>query len=361
MNSSKKEIKGPKKESKFKKEVKNPVLWIVICAVLVAALIGGVAFDQLYKRVVLTVSGDKFNMADLSYYFYQTESQYDYINQLYGGTYWDQTNDSGVSNREAAKQQALASALYTEVMYKDALANNYSLTDNEKKTVATDVSSFLDSAANKKAIKKNHYTKKYLTNIMGKAALVARYRKDIVDKLDIDDDAIKKTINYDDYRRYDFEYLYISGKKTDDDSGKEVDLTDTEKAAAFDKINSYYETAKTSNDWSKLLPDTEKDVQYVKNNFNSKSTNFDEDFRTKVMAMDNDEVSDVFESGGSYYIIRMIDNNSSEDYDSAVSQAISNAEDEAFSPKYQEIAAKYKIKFNEKELNKYTMGEITLP
>jgi foldase protein PrsA len=361
MNNSKKAIKNPKNESKIKKEVKSPTFWIVTSVILVVILLGGVAFDQLYKRVILTISGDKYNMDDLSYYFYEVESQYDYFDQLfYNGTYWDQTNEStGQSNREAAKQEAVSESIYNEVLYKDAVANGYTLTDDEKKTAEKNADTFLTNDSNKAVVKKNHFTKKYLSDIMGKITLASRYRKDIIAKLNIDEDAVKATVNYDDYRRYEFEYLYISTKKTDAD-GKETDMTDTEKAAALDKIKAYNETAKTSTDWSKLLPDTEKDVQYVKNNFNSKSTNFEEDFRTKVAAMENNAVSDVFESNGAYYLVRMIDNNSSADYDTAVSNAITDAQNKAFTPKYQEIEKKYSIKLNDKELEKLKMGEVTI-
>jgi foldase protein PrsA len=172
MNSSKKEIKAPEKVSKIKQEVKSPIVWIVTSIILLVVLLGGVAFDQLYKRVILTISGDKYNMDDLSYYFYEIESQYDYLDQLfYGGTYWDQTNQTtGQSNREAAKLGAISEAIYNEVLYKEAVANGYTLTEDEKKAADTKADAFLTNDTNKAVIKKNHFTKKYLSDIMGKMA-----------------------------------------------------------------------------------------------------------------------------------------------------------------------------------------------
>jgi foldase protein PrsA len=361
MNSSKKVVLNPRQgKKKQDQKINNPNLWIILSVVLVVILIGAVSFDQLYKRVVLTVDGEKYHMDDLSYYIYGVESQYDYINQLYGGTYWDMTDEStGITNREAAMNTAMATAIYNEVMYSEALAKNYSLTEDEEKTIATDVDTMLSDEANKDLIKHNNFTKRYLTDIVSRTTLVARYRQDIVDSLPIDDENIKKGFNKDELRQYDIEYLYVSTKKTDDE-GNSVDLSDAEKTAAYDKLNALYETAKTTEDWSTLVPEEEKDVVYQKDDFIESDTKFADEFEAKIMAMENKAITEISETEDGYYIIRMLNNNSTAAYDSAVEEAITEAENTAFNQEYDEILVNHEYKINEKELNNYTMGEITL-
>jgi foldase protein PrsA len=361
LNNAKKTVK-PHEEGNFFQKIGKQTFLIAVSIVLVVVLIGGVLFDQLYKRTILTINGDKYNINDLSYYFYNTESTYDYIDQLYGGTgsYWDMTNDTtGLTNRESSGQDAIGAAIYNEVMYREAKANNYTLTDDEKKTVDTDVNNMLTGESTKKIAKQNHYTKKYLTDIFTKTTLAERYHQDQIKKLNIDEAGIKAKINYEDYRQYDVEYLFISTKTTDD-KGNSVAMTADQKTAAYDKISSYYDKAKTTEDWSKLLPDTEKDLQYQTTSFKKDDSTFPDDFKTKIMAMENNAVSEITETDNGYYLVRMKNNNSTEAYDSAVDSAIKNAQDEAFSPVYQDILKKYNYKINNKELDKLPMGEITL-
>lgn len=359
MNNSKKIINNPQQEKKLKK-VRNPRIWIITSIVLLVILIGAVLFDQLYKRVILTVDGDKYNMEDLAYYFYGVESQYDYINQLYGGTYWDTIDqNSGLSNRELAKQKIMSTALYTEVMYREAIAKGYSLTAEEIATNNTDITTMLTDENSKALVKKNHFTQKYLSNIMGKATLVARYRKDVVDTLDVDDKAIEAGFKFEDYRQYDIEYLHISTKTTQDD-GTSVAMTEAEKTAAYDKIKAVYESALTTKDWSTLIPEGETELKYQTNNFIKSDTKFSEEFETKLMGMENNAVSEIYEAEDGYYIVRMINNNSKEAYDTKVKEAITAAEDSAFANVYVGILPEHKYKINEKELSKITVGSITL-
>ncbi|MDF2537362.1 MAG: putative rane protein [Herbinix sp.] len=360
MNSAKKVIKKPQKPSKLQK-VGNPKIWIITSIVLVVLLIGALSFDQLYKRTVLTINDEKYSMEDLSYYFYGVEAKYDFMNQIYSGNYYNMVEEStGLTYGDLAQQEVISSALISEILYFDAVKNNYELTEEEKDTIASDVDSFFTEEANKELIKHNDYTKKYITHILNRTTLAERYRRDIIDSLNIDDEAIKAEINFEDYRQYDIEYLYVS-TKTMDAVGNSIDKTEEEKKTALDKINSVLEAAKTTQEWSTLVPEDEEVLDYTDSSFTKKDDSFSEDFKTKVMAMKNDEVSEIIETDGEYYIVRMKNNNSTESYDTEVNSAISTAENEAFAPKYQEIAKNYEYKVNEKELSNYRMGQITLP
>lgn len=366
MNNSKKlKTKKVKKdrliEQKPITKISKP--WIITSAVLVVILVAALLFDQLYESTLLKINGKKYTLSDLSYYFYTVESQYDYYDQMFGGggAYWDMTYDdtTGATVRDQAKNDAIESVKYNEILYKEATAEGYSLTEEEKTTINENVDSLLKDQLSDTVIRKNDFTDKYLTDIISKTTLVSRYRQDKIDALDIDDEAIKEGIKYEDYRQYDIEYLFIPTQTTDAD-GNTVDLTDEEKSTAYDKLNSYYETAKTTEDWSTLLPDDEEDVTYQSTNFIESGSTYSEDFEKMMMAMENDAVSEIYEAENGYYIIRMVNNNSSESYDNAVEDAITTKENEEFQKVYDDIAAKYDVTTNEKAIEKLTMGSLTL-
>ncbi|MDF2483890.1 MAG: putative rane protein [Herbinix sp.] len=347
-------------DKKKDKIVSSKVLTIA-SIVFVIILVGALVFDQFYESTYLKVDGKNYHLKDLSYYIYSVEYQYDYYDQMFGGngTYWNMSADeSGATMRDIAKEEAIETALYNEVLYNEAIAEGYSLTDEEKATIDTNADKMMESLTDA-IIDQSNFTKEYLSDVLGKTALVTRYRQDKVDALDIDDEGITAGISRDEFRQYDIEYLFAS-KKTTDAEGKSVDKTEDEKTKAKDALNTYYEQAKTTEDWSKIIPADDETVSYTTDNFIASDTTFDDEFEAQIMAMENGAIGEVQETESGYYAIRMIDNDSSESYDKAVEDAITAAENEGFTAVYEEILAKHEYKINQTALNSLSMGSITL-
>ncbi|MGB4659363.1 MAG: hypothetical protein WBI07_09290 [Mobilitalea sp.] len=362
MNKSKKLQSVKKKIDKKSDRVINSKYVLIGTIAVVVILVCSILFDSLYKKTILNIDGDKYSMEDLGYYFYTVEAQYDYYDQMFGGAYWDMSADetTGETMRDVAKDEAVQNALYTEVLYKEAVAAGYELTSEEKTTVDTEVASLLDTQISVEIKAKNKFTKAKLTALLEKSTLVARYRQETIDALEIDDATITAGVNYDDYRQYDIDTLYISTQTTDEDSNS-VAVTDEEKAAAYDKINALAETAKTTEDWSTLIPEGEDALTYKATSFLESDTEYSDEFEAMMIAMENGDVSSVYEEADDgYYLVRMVDNNSSESYDTAVAKAISDAENDAFTEVYNTLLEEHTYTINTKALDKYTMGSITL-
>lgn len=364
MNNSKKI--NPKKGKEIKKSEKPitsiPLPWLIVSIVLIVSLVGGVLFDQLYEPTLITIDGKKYQMSDLAYYFYTVESSYDYYDKMMNGQYWDMAYNEKkkTTMRDKAKEDALKSILQYEMLYNDAVKKNYKLTSKEEKTVKSNVQQFLSSTQSASVIQKNHFTTAYLTKILNKVTLAQDYRNDIIDSLNVDDAAIKAKVKYNDYRQYDIEYIMVSTQTTDS-SGKAADISDAKKKDAYNKISAIYDKAKASKDWSKLLPKDQTDLSYQTGNFIKNDNTFSEAFEAMMMKMNNNDVSTIYEDKTGYYIVRMKNNNSSERYNSEVKQKISEAEDSAFETYFtKNIKPKHTYKYNKKELNKLTMGYITL-
>lgn len=366
MNNSKKlKTKKVKKDRLVENKpiTKISLPWIIVSAVLIVVLIVALLFDQLYERTIMTIDGKDYKMSDVGYYFYNVESTYDYYDQMFGGggAYWDMVanDETGETIRDQAKNEAVENVLYNEILYKQAVSEGYTLSDDEKTTVASDVNTLLTSTFTSSQITKSKFTEKNLTDALEKIALVRRFRTDKIDSFDIDDAAITATINRDDYKQYDIETIFAGTKKTDE-SGNSVAMTDEEKQAAYDKLNSYYETAKTTEDWSTLIPTDETAVTYSDTNFLENNSTYPEDMTTMMVAMNNGDISDIYETEDGYYVVRMKDNNSSESYDNAVESAITQAENEKFDEYYNGIKAEHEYSLNQKALDSMTMGSITL-
>jgi foldase protein PrsA len=364
LNNSKKVIKKPTQhKKKSAKAAKTSKLWIILSMILVVALVGGVLFDRLYQPVLLTLNGDKYHMNDLAYYFFNTEAQFTSYGSMFGDNFWDMagSSSSGGTMRDTAIANAKDTALRTEILNREALADKYSLTAKEKKTIKTTVSSLLKSESTKNLVQKYDLTNSALMKAYSKATLSNRYRQDKIKAFHLDHNAIKATVNYDDFRQYDIEYLTIPTQK-DDSKGKKIPLNSEEKSAAFDKINALYEKALKTKDWSTLIPKDEKELKYAKISFKRTDTTFDKAFEKMMMAMDNNAVSRVYEAQSGYYIVRMLNNNSPQSYNTAVKDAITKEENTRFDKLYtKDILPKYKYKWNEKEVSKIPMGKSKSP
>lgn len=363
MNKSKKTIRGLQKEKKKLNININPKIWIIVSGILGLFLIAALLFDQLYKRPIVTIDGDKYYLEDLTYYFYNAESTVSQMyGQLYGDYAWDMPYDSSMSVRDFVKSETINNIVYNEVMYREAVANGYTLTEEEEKDIDEDINTLLnDAGLSKKFIKKNSFTSEYLKDVFTKIKLAERYKNDIIDSLGIDEEAIKAGIDYNEYKQYDVEYFFISTKKTNKEDNSTVEMSDEEKKAAYQKIADLREKALTADDWSSLLPEDEEELRYRDTDFLANGTLYPDEFKEPVMALENGEISDIFETEDGYYFVRMQNNEMTDAYEQAVEKAINEAEEEAFDKEYNEnIITKHNYVLNERAIKNLRMGRITM-
>ena len=76
--------------------------------------------------------------------------------------------------------------------------------------------------------------------------------------------------------------------------------------------------------------------------------------------MNNGDISEIYEAEDGYYIVKMVDNNSSEAYDNEVKSQISTEENKQFEDFYNEIKEKHEYSTNDKALASMQMGNVTL-
>ncbi|SFR76572.1 peptidyl-prolyl cis-trans isomerase [Anaeromicropila populeti] len=391
MNSSKTTLKGNKKEVKKKnmpveKTSTGKIVAIAICAVLVLAMLVGVAYDQLKPTLLFKLDGENIYLSDAMYYIYDKEVTYDAYDQMYlaytGTGYWDSTSDSGTTNREAAKQEVYTTVKEYAILYKEAINAGYALTEEDKTTASETAEEVLKNLTTKQKSLPG-LSKKKLTSVLEKKAVADRYKQDMIDSFDIDDQAIKDTFNYEDYRQYDFQYYYTS-KTTYDEEGNSVALSDDEKAKLLEEMNALLEKSKTE-DFAALLPSTETEEGTAateaaateettateetetsnisfqeEGNITPSSTTFEDEVKTKIMAMSNNEISQVLEDSNGYYIVKMINNNSDETYNQTVEDAIAEEENSQYETKFVEIAANYDFSAVDKNWNEIVLGDTVL-
>lgn len=340
----------------------------IISGLLMLTLMAGMIFaggcskkTSSSDTVVVTINDEKLNMQDMMYFIYAMEAQGQMYAQYYPG-YWDMEYSAGVTMRDQMKQSVMDAAEMWEILYLKAQDAKYTLTDDEKKTLSDNVDSILTSIKDDtERLKLTGFTKENLTAAQEKLQIANKYYDSVIEGLDIDKDEITATVDKEKYRQYNTEYLYAATTKVDE-SYNQVDLTDEEKAAAKTAITKALEDVKAGKAFADIVA-ADDTITTSTLNFVKDDGKADEAYQAAALNLENDAVTDgIIETTSGYYIIKMTDNNSTESYDTAVTDAITQAQNDAFTTKYEnEIKPEFKITVNNEAWDKIVMGETTIP
>ena len=115
-----------------------------IVAVIVLFLVIMVCWENLHPRLILKINDKKVYLSDIMVDIYMNESTGEYMNSLYkqnyGSDYWSLENDDGMTNAEILKDNTIESVMQKYMMYYEAEANGYTLTDEENTNIEQEAS-----------------------------------------------------------------------------------------------------------------------------------------------------------------------------------------------------------------------------
>ena len=355
---------------------KNKVL-LMLGIIAVVVLCAGVCYMQLRPRVVLVVTGtnasgsevkNKVNMKETVYDIYQTEMQYNmyssFYQQMYGKSYWEMedVDDAGRDGAAAAKKQVMDAVKQREILCMEAEKLGYSLTDQEKNTVAENVKSAREGLSDTQK-KLDGLDEKSLTTAFEKNALAQKYRQVIISESGIDREALRASVNRDEYRQYTMQYYKVSNKEgTGDD---EKDVSEEQKQKNLENMQALKEKSGTAEDFTKLIEegDTTGISTYQQEELLAKdmesSTFLTKEQREKLIKMENNEISDVIEGEDGYYLIKMVNNNDSAAYDKQCETVVSDEETKQFDARYDQLKAGYTTEIQSYWKSRVKLGSFT--
>lgn len=334
------------------------ILTVIICVII--------AVEQLYEPTILTINEDKYQLSDVRYYIFTQEYQgYQYENmyQTYmQSSYWDQVTDeeAGETNLDKAKAQTLGNIIQAEVLYKEAVKNGYTITDEDRTNAETNLSQMKENLSSQ-MLRENGFSDSYLKKVLQKVEVVSRFQQDKIDSFDIDDEAIKAGIDYEDYHQYEIGVFKAEKTKKAEDSEEEAKpLPEEELKAAYDKLAALKDTVASSEELDKVLAEDEETITYTSEKIQADNTTYGKKNVKKIIKMDNGDVLDIFETEEAYYLVKMINNKATESYDNAVDSAISTEENTKFEEYFEDLKKEYTIKENKEEWDALDFGYITM-
>lgn len=334
------------------------IIHLMLVVATASILLTGCSSDK--NVPIVTINDTKLYMKDFLYDIYLIEKDgsqlEDYYRKNLDCSYWDFEYE-GTSMREAAKNSIMASVVMYEILADQAGQKGISLSKNEI-DVNEDAIREVISSSTEEVLNKVGLTYDVIKEAYNKKALGDKYRYELAKNFYIDENAIRLSLNRKDYREYKTECLYIPKVTIKDNTV--TPLSEEEIAKANETITEALDQLESGQGMADVL-NSYPELEYNNRDFVKGDKDPEEDYQSAAIVLQNEEFSDVVTTKYGFYIIHMLDNNSSDRYEQAVEDEIKAKEDEQFTKAYNEIKKQYRITINFDYWDKVTIGQITVP
>jgi foldase protein PrsA len=311
---------------------------------------------------IVTINDTKLYMEDFLYDIYIVETEgnqlEDYYQNSLGYGYWD-IECEGITMREAAKSSIITRVVMNEILADQAKQNEFTLTQKEIMENEEEFDRIIRTSPHSEMELNNiGLTRKVLYASLDKFALGHKYYKELSKSFKIDEKAIRNSLKQVDYREYKTECLFIptatSKKPTP------TPLNEDEVAIALDTITKALVKLQTGSEFISLLNEYDS-LAYYTRDFIYGNSIYEMEYQAAAILLENGEYSQVITTNYGYYIIHMLDNLSSKQYERAVEEALELEEEKQFALIYNEIKKQYNISIDFEYWDTITIGSITEP
>lgn len=312
------------------------------------------------SKVVATVNDSKIPLSEALYYVLIMEQQYDQYDQMYqmlsGTSYWEMEYEDGILIKDKVKEDTMNIITMYDILYQEAL-KTITLTEEDTKENESNTESIWNTLTEEQK-EVLQTTKEELLELQNKLALAEKYYDKVVEEANIDEEKIKESINYEDYRQYEVQLLCLYKEKEKEDKTK-TPLTKKQLDNAKKEMEEMLKKAKSGKKFSNLVKDskfiTTETIQFIKDDGSLVNK-----LQKQALKLAKDEISPIVETDEGFIAIKMIEDNSTERYDEEVKEAILTAQQEAFNKAYEELKKNYTITVNEKIWSPIVLGKTTI-
>ncbi|MBR5667462.1 MAG: hypothetical protein IKW95_07240 [Lachnospiraceae bacterium] len=266
--------------------------------------------------------------------------QNDYFVSMYGENYdfWGLKDSNGTTVRDGYKEDAFKTAVYAYSLYYEAKAAGLELDEAHRKNLASATQNFMNNFTPAERAKCG-MTEECIRSNYEVVFLADQYETILKQTFTIDEEAIRKTVNKEDYRTYRTRYLSIA-KYDRDESYKKVEFSPEEQERRKNAIMDAYKRTKNGESMESVY-ESYKDIMYGGiSEFTALNIDSDPDYNQAAMKLKKGETT-LFERDASYYVITLEDNTQYQGYEEAVAAAIETATNTGLSGLFDNINSKY--------------------
>lgn len=319
--------------------------------------------NQYLEETILTIDDTAYTLQDLMYIIYMVESEANELAvnaQFMGYDFWEEVDEeTGLSGRQLTKDNVIETAKMTHVLYQEALAANMMLSEEDQEYVADEVQYILENTS-PEFLTETGFTEDNLKEAVSNYYLASLYYESELEKIEVDEKAIRDEIDYEEYRQSEIEYIYMPTLLYDEE-GNEVVLKESQIKDLLTKGNEMLASIKAGKSLEEAS-EIGKDIEQIE--YGTFPTYNDESEMEKSLydAFNTLKVGEVYdgliEVEDGYYIIKFLTDESTEEYDTIVEDEVMSQKAQAYSEIYEKLLSKHNATVNEEVWNKITIGNL---
>lgn len=310
------------------------------------------------ETVAVTVGDMAISMEKAMFLIYSMEVQGNsyaaFYESQYGTDYWEMVYDEeGHTMREAFKEDTMETMVQYAILNDCAIKNGIGLTEQDRLNNNAFVEKVKD-ALTAEETERGGFTTENLRETAAWMMLAEKYYTQITDNLGITKEGIRETVNKEDYKEYETEYLFLSTTYYDEEYNvcQESDEVKKEKK---DRMQTYYEQIQDGDLFEKL---TAQDDSLVHNRrtFLIDSDQAEPEYMKAAIKLAEGEVCGPVQTEYGVYLIRMIDDECTKTYEATVEAEYELKCSEAFAAAYDVLRQGYEVQVNEEVWGDVLLG-----
>lgn len=323
----------------------------ILAVILMAVMLTGCGLSENTKIVLTTGFGsdEVFRIEDSScslseVMVYLVNMQNEYESSL-GSEIWNISLDENVSMEDRLKEKALSSIAQIKTMVLLAEINEVTLDESEIELATLAGSEYYASLNEDEIVAMHNITEETIVNLYSDYALANKVYEYIIKD-------INPEISDDEARTITVEQILIKTYSLDE-SGQRVEMSATDKAAAYSEAKNILEQIEDGASFETLMDEyseaDEATISFGKGEKNS-------DYEEAAFNLGTDEVSDIVETEDGYYIIKCISTFNREETEANKVKIVEMRRTQVFSEHYDEFVSNIS-----RDINTDLWESVTLP
>lgn len=287
------------------KKIAKKLLCLTAVFALTASLFTGCKSKN--EKTLFEYAGQEVTFQEAHVYArimqYQAEAQY---GSYFGDKMWSLQVGTDKNGKKITMQQSIKNSVIEQMKQIKVLAahkDDYKvkLTKDEKKQLNENVDAFVKDETGKKVMKQTEADKEMIKKLYEESTIASKVMQEIVKKADV-------TVTDEEAKTVKVYKLVFTTKKTDSKTGKEKDMTATEKNNQLKKAKSALKAMKKGETASSVAKkygvNTDNEESYTKG-----KAVLGEKFETAAAKLKKNQISGIVETDKAYVIIKMINPN----------------------------------------------------
>lgn len=316
--------------------------------------------QELQSITALTVGDTTITMerAMVLIYFMEVRGNYyaAYYDSMYGTDYWSTVYDeSGKTTREVFKDEVIDTLIKYAILYDCAVKNEVTLTAEETKENADYVDRVI-AALTAEETERGGFTKENLIETCAWMTLAEKYYDKMTQNLGIDRETVRKSIDPQEYKEYETEYLYLATTYYDEQF-EICQMTEAEVAERMERMKECYSLVQEGNSFSEIMECVDL-VEQKTRLFREDGSGAEVAYAEAAKKLADGEVCGPIQTEYGIYLIRMVNRNCTKSYEEAVDAAYELERSTAFQKAYEVLLEGYTIEKNEAAWADIIIGEM---